>query len=104
MPAPGIGSDAVDRRGEPIVELAAIDEPGECVVARLVVQRPVEAPFLADVVEHHDGAEHVPCAVADGRRRILDGNFLPAAIDQYGVFSQAERLALPKTAHDGALD
>src|SRR5450631_4273634 len=103
MPALGIGTNAVDRAGEPIVELAAIDEPGERIVARLVMQRPVEAPLLADVVEYHDGTEHVAGAVADGCRRILDGNFLPAAIDQYGVFGQVKRLSLPKTPHDGAL-
>src|SRR3984957_14617589 len=103
VPATGVGADGVDRCGQPIVELAAIDEPGERVVTRLVMQRPVEAPFLADVVEHHDGAEHVARPVADGSRRVLDGEFLPAAIDEYGVFSQTEGLPLAKTTHDRTL-
>ena len=58
----------------------------------------MQAPFLADVVKHHDGADEIAGAVADRRRRILDGEFLAAAIDQNRVLGEAQHLAFAKTA------
>ncbi len=73
--------------------------PGQRIVARLVVQRAVQPPLLADVVEHHDGADEIAGAIADRRRRILDGDFLAAAIDQHGVLGESQHLPLAQAAH-----
>ena len=78
---------------EPRVELAPVDEPGERVVARLVGQRALQAPFLGDVAEHDDRADGRALAVADRRRGFLDREFLAAAIHQHVVIGGHRGLA-----------
>ena len=94
---------ALDRGGQPVLELAAVDEAGQRVVARLVVQRPMQPALLADVVEHHDGADQIAGAVADRRRRVLDRDFLAAPVDEHGVLGEPEHLPLAQAAHHRAL-
>src|ERR1019366_9466963 len=100
VPAVGVLANAIDRRSESIFEFAPIDEAGQRVMAGLVVQRAVQAPFFADVVEHHDGTNEISRAVADRRSRVLDRDFLPAAIHQDGVFGETHYLAFPQATHD----
>ena len=66
-----------------ILELAAVDEAGQRVVARLIGQRALQPAFLAHVVEHHDGADEPAAAVADRRRGVLDRDLLAAAVDEH---------------------
>jgi hypothetical protein len=68
VPTIGIRSHTLDRGGEPILEFTPVDEAGERIVARLIVQRTMQAALLADVVEHHYGANHITGAVANRRR------------------------------------
>ena len=58
MPAIRIAPHALDGCGQSIVELPAVDESGERIVARLVMQRPMHAPLVIHaVVMLADGAQ-----------------------------------------------
>src|SRR5579862_7293362 len=63
---------ALQRPLETALELTAVDESRQEIVARVVGEAPVELARLADVVEHEDAAGDVPLAVADRRRGALD--------------------------------
>ena len=78
----------LDRHGETILEFTAVDQSGQRIVAGLVVQRAMQAALLAHVVKHHDRADEIAGAIADRRRRILDGEFLTAAVDDHGVLGE----------------
>ena len=93
----------LDRGGQPIFEFAAVDEPGERIVARLIMQRPVQPALLAHIVKHHHRADQITGTIADGRRRILDRDFLSAAVHEHRVFGQAEHLSFAQAAHDRTL-
>src|ERR1700722_3204285 len=73
-----------------ILELPAIDQSGKRIVACLIVERPMQPALLADIVKHHDRADEVAGPVMDGSRRILNGNFLTAPIDQYGMLGKSQ--------------
>jgi hypothetical protein len=98
-----MGACAVHRRSQAIVEFPPIDEAGERIVARLIMQRAMQAALLADVVEHHHRADQIAGAVANRRRRILDGDLLAAAGHRHGMFRQPEGLAVAQAAHHRTL-
>ena len=103
LPALGVLADALDRAGEAVLELAPVDEAGERIVARLIVQRAVHAALLADVVEHHDGADQVSRAIAYRRGGVLDGDLLAAPRHEHGMLGEAQHLTFAQAAHDRAL-
>ena len=94
---------ALDRGGEPVLEFPAVDQAGEGVVARLVVQRAVQPALLADVVKHHHGADEIARPVADRRRRILDGDLPALAAHLHDVLREPEHPAFAQAAHDRIL-
>jgi hypothetical protein len=57
---------------EPALELAAVHQPGEGVVARLVRHHPREATQVAHVTQCDDGAVDAAIGVAHGRHRQFD--------------------------------
>ena len=73
---------AAQRPLEPLLELAAVDEAGQHVVARVVGELAVQLAALADVVEHQHAARHRARAVADRRGRALDVHLVAVALDQ----------------------
>jgi len=91
------------RRRQSILEFAPVDEPGERIVARLIMQGAVQPPLLAHVVEHHDRADQVPGAVADGCSGVLNRDLLPAPGNEHRMLRESEHLALAQAPHDGAL-
>src|ERR1017187_10334393 len=95
MPAVGVLANTIDFRGEAIFEFAPIDEAGQRIMAGLVVQRTVQAPLLAEVVEHHDG----PNEIARARRCACPDRATPgcAGSDRAG----RPRTAKPCTAKSG---
>src|SRR5882757_4177253 len=95
---------AQDRRMQAIVEFAAIDEPGEGVVTRLIGERPFEAAFLRDVVENDDGADDQALPVADGSRRLLNSDFLAGPRDENGMIHRGARLAAAERADQRVFD
>ncbi len=99
VPAAGICPRAVDRGRQPIFELTPIDEPGERIVAGLIMQGAVQAALLADVVEHQHGTDQIARTVADRRSRILDGDLLASTPDGHGVLREIECLPFAQTAH-----
>lgn len=103
VPAAGICPRAVDRGRQPIFELTPIDEPGERIVAGLIMQGAVQAALLADVVEHQHGTDQIARTVADRRSRILDGDLLASTPDGHGVLREIECLPFAQTAHHRTL-
>ena len=65
-----------ERLAEAALEFAAIDQPGQRVVARLVGHLLRQAAQFADVVQHHGGAGDLPFLAADRRCRCLDADFI----------------------------
>ena len=73
---------ALQRPLHAILELAAVHEAGEHVVARVVGEPPIELARLADVVEHQHAARYRAAAVADGRGRAFDVDLVAVAADE----------------------
>ena len=69
--ADAFAARGVERRLEPPLELGAIDEARQRVVARLVRHLAREAAQLADVVEDHDATGDLTVRAANRRRREL---------------------------------
>ena len=78
----GIVYAALQGRNQLIFEFAAIDQTGRRIVRRLVGELPEQARLLADVMEHHDAADHIADAVANRRCRILNRNLGAVPTDQ----------------------
>ena len=70
------GARDLERLAEPALELAAIHEPGQRVVARLIGHLLRESAELADVVQHHGDARDLAVGRADRRSRRLDAEFV----------------------------
>ena len=103
VPAGGVLAHALDRAGQAVLEFTPVDQAGERIVARLVVERAVHAPLLAHVVEHHDGADQVSRAIAYRRGGVLDGNHVAAPRHEHRMLGESQHLAFAQAAHDGAL-
>ncbi len=86
------------------LELAAIDQAGQRVVARLVDKRPLQPSLLADVVENHHDADQSTAAVTDRGRRVLDRDLDAAAVDQERLLDHLHHAPLAEAAHDRVLD
>src|SRR5688572_8202819 len=85
----------VERRLEPPLELRAIDEARQRVVARLVRHLAREAAQLADVVEDHDAACDLRLGPANRRRRELCRELsLGLLAQQEGAPSEIDATAL----------
>ena len=65
-----VGTHRFDQAGQPALELAAIHQAGQCIVAGLPTQLLRHFLDLADVMEHDDPADQVAFAVVYRRRRI----------------------------------
>ena len=69
--ADAFAARGVERRLEPPLELRAVDEARQRVVARLIRHLARETAQLADVVEDHDAAGDLAVRAANRRRREL---------------------------------
>src|SRR5208282_3625166 len=97
--AAGLG----ERRVQPLLKLAAVDEPGERIVGRLVRKRAFEPPLAADVPEHDDGPEQPAFAVADRCRGVLDRDLTAGAINERALVVADDDLRLPEAPRREAL-
>src|SRR5437660_115108 len=95
---------AQHRRVQAVVELTAVDQAGERVVARLIGQRPFQAPFLGDIVKHDDRADDPALAVADRSGGFLDRHFLTGARDEHRVVGGGAALAATQHAQQRIVD
>src|SRR5690606_12378801 len=92
------------RRREPLLELAAVDEAGQRVVARVVGELAVQLPLAAHVVENHHGADHAAAAILDRRGRILDRDRAPVAMLQHDVRREVHGPSFGETSEHRRLD
>ena len=92
------------RRGQPFLELAPVDQAGQRIVAREVRELAVQLPLLAHVVKHHHGADDVAAAILNRRRGILDGHDLPVTPSQDNVVRELHDSAFLQAAQDRILD
>src|SRR5450755_3448068 len=104
VPQVRVLAHALDGFGEPVLELATVDESGKGIMTGLVMQRAVQAPLLADVVEYDDRAGQVPIAIVDRRSRMLHIDALPLARHERRLLRQSEWPVLAQHLHDRALD
>ena len=79
---PAVVVRALDRDLEAALELAAVDEAGQRIVARVVRELRGVLAFLADVVEHRHDAGDLAVAVADRRCGFVDSDFAAVVADQ----------------------
>ena len=68
-----------------LLELAAVDQAGERVVAREVDHLALHAAELGDVLEHQDGADRAPWRSWIGATESRMANSRPSRRDQHGV-------------------
>ena len=95
---------ALQRALETLLELAAVDELGQHVVAGRIAQAPVQLARLADVVKHEHAARDAAERIADRRRRALDVELVAVATDQQrGPHGLDGAVAAHRDA-DGVLD
>src|SRR5580658_3622167 len=73
---------ALQRALQAALEFAAVDQPGQQVVAGVVGEPAVELARFADVVEHQHAAGHVAGTVADRRGGALDVQLVAVAADE----------------------
>ncbi|MNN11449.1 hypothetical protein D3C81_1244070 [compost metagenome] len=83
-----------DRGTDTALELGAVDQAGQSVVAGLVRQPRGMRALLADIVQHHHDADRLRGAVADQRHRRLDRQRLSGML-RCGALHQLRRLAAP---------
>ncbi len=76
------------------LELAAVDQAGQRVVARLVDERPLQPPLLAHVVEDHDHADQSTATVTDRGGRVLDRDLDAAAVDEQRLLDHLDHAPL----------
>ena len=86
---------------EALLELAAVDQAGERVVAREIDHLALHAAELGDVLEHEDAAGGPPLAVLDGGDGVADGELPAVAPHQHGVAGVLDDPPLGEAALDG---
>ena len=74
-----------------VVEFAPVDEAGERIVACLVGERALQAPFFGHVVEYDDRTDDLALPVADRRGGFLDGDLLRRAGHEHCLVARAPR-------------
>ena len=94
----------LQRRRQPFLELAPVDQARQRIVAREVRELAVQLPLLAHVVKHHDRTDHVAAAILDRRRRILNGHDLAVTPRQDDVVRERHDAAFLQAAQDRILD
>ena len=104
MHALGMTPHLVKRMGKPPFKFSAIDQPGERVVAGLVIELALQTLVLTDIMEHHDRADHMAFAIADRRGRILHVHIGAVAADKHRMLGQAHFAALAQAAAHGVFD
>ena len=77
-----LGPGGFDQFGEPALELAPVNEPGQRIVTRLPDQLLRHGPGLADIVKYDDHAQRSAVAAADRGMRIADRAFASVAVDE----------------------
>ena len=65
-----------------VLEFTAIHQSGEHVVTRVIAQTPVQLARFAHIMEHQHAARHRAAAVANGRCRAFDIDFVAVAANQ----------------------
>src|SRR6185312_2328044 len=90
---------ALQRSLEPALELAAVDEPCEEVVARMIGEAAIQLTGLGDVVEDQDAARHPARAIANRSCGALDIELIAVAADEE---HRANRLDRPDAADGDA--
>jgi len=80
--AHALAASGVERGAETPLELGAVHEPGQRVVARLVRHLAREPAHLAHVVKDHDAARDLPVGPADRRGRELRGKLALSLLAQ----------------------
>ncbi len=85
-PLLGVGQGALQL----LLELGAVEQPGEGIVGGVIAQLTLHRPGLGDVLEHQHGADDLAIAGAHRRRAILDIVLLALAADQRGAVLQVE--------------
>ena len=86
---------------EALLELPAVDQAGERVVAREVDHLALHAAELGDVLEDQDAAGGAPLAVLDRRHRVADGELPAVAPHQHRVAGVLDHPPLGEAALDG---
>ena len=86
---------------EALLELPAVDQAGQGIVAREIDHLALHAAELGDVLEHQDAAGDAALAVLDGRHGVADGELPAVAPHQHGVASVLDDPALGQAALDG---
>jgi hypothetical protein len=82
---------ALEQLLEKVLELAAVDQAGERVVAGVPGELLGEEARAGHVPEHQHRADHAALAVADRRRRVLDDELLAVLADQQRVSAAGQR-------------
>ena len=87
---------------EPALELAAVHQPGEGVVARLVRHHPREATQVAHVAQRDDGTVDAAIRVAHGRHRQFDRTLAVACgRDEHAAAAEAHARSRRQALPDG---
>ena len=79
-----------NRLGEPVVQQHAVRQIGQKVVLRQVDGLERDRPRGAHIMEHHDGADHLPAPIVDGGGGVFDGRLEPVAPDEQAVRREAD--------------
>ena len=98
--APVLGG-GVEAVLEALLELAAVDQAGERVVAGEIDHLALHAAELGDVLEHQDAAGGAPLAVLDRRDGVADGELPAVAPHQHRVAGVLDHPPLGEAALDG---
>src|SRR6185312_13097711 len=94
---------AVEAELETLLELPAVDQAGERVVAGEVDHLPLQAPELGDVLEDEDAAGGVALAVLNRSHGIAQGELLAVAAHQHRVAAVLGDPPLEEAALDGVV-
>ena len=85
-----VAAGQCDRLGQPVVQQHAVRQIGQEVVLRQMDGLQRQRARHAHVVEHDDGADHLPAAIVNGRGGVFDGRLDAVAPDQQAVRRQAD--------------
>jgi hypothetical protein len=97
----GPGFHGREHRGQPLLDLASIDESRERVMAREIREPAVQLPLLAHVVEHHHRTDRLAVTVLNRCSRVLNRDRRAVARDEHHVVRQRDDTPLLQTACDG---